>query len=434
MSASIALSIMLVFLEFLITKRNKPEYRIMLFKLKRMFIVSFGVGTASGIVLAVELVNLFPGFMTLVSSTGAISLFYAEVSAFFLETIAMVIYVYYQDVFKWKYANIGISMLVATGVIISAVFITMVNAWMNTPNGFNKSVYLSTGKITDINPFAPFDTASTLSELTHVLTTTIFVGFVILGAFFAYQYLRAEDPETKTITKMGMRISGWMSAIFILLAGITGGSEVISLLKYQPVKYSAVELNPGPGSGFGEHFLGTMANGKITGSITIPGLQALLARIEAGVTRLPGLSSYPKTDWPPLFVHTSFDIMVAGGLLLGLFFFIFFICEILGKDMLRRKSMIYLEIAAGFFALIVYDMGWVTDEVGRQPWIVYNVMSVSQAANLSNALIVPGYLIIVFYLILMPFTFYFFARVFKGKPSSTLQKQAKAEPAKHGGE
>ena len=121
-------------------------------------------------------------------------------------------------------------------------------------------------------------------------------------------------------------------------------------------------------------------------------------------------------------------------IILGLFFFIFFICEILGKDMLRRKSIIYLEIAAGFFALIVYDMGWVTDEVGRQPWIVYNVMSVSQAANLSNALIVPGYLIIVFYLILMPFTFYFFARVFKGKPSSTLQKQAKAEPAKHGGE
>lgn len=434
MGASIALSIMLVFMEFLIARKNKPEYRIMLFRLKRMFIVSFGIGTASGIVLAVELVNLFPGFMTLVSSTGAISLFYAEVSAFFLETMALVIYVYYQDVFKWKYANMAISILVAAGVIMSAVFITMVNAWMNTPNGFNQSVYISTGKITDINPFAPFDTASTFSEVAHVLATTIFVGFVILGAFFAYQHIKAKDPETRIITKMGMRISGWISAIFILLAGITGGSEVISLLKYQPVKYSAIELNPAPGSGFGEHFLGTLSNGKITGSMTIPGLQALLARIEAGVTRLPGLSSYPKTDWPPLFVHTSFDIMVAGGLLLGLFFFIFFICEILGKDMFRRKSMIYLEIAMGFFALVVYDMGWVTDEVGRQPWIVYNVMSVSQAANFSNALIVPGYLIIAFYLILIPFTFYFFARVFRGKPSSTIQKQAKAEPAGKGGE
>jgi Cytochrome bd-type quinol oxidase, subunit 1 len=149
-SASIALSLILAILEFMITRKNVPEYKTMLFKLKRMFIVSFGVGTASGIVLAVELVNLFPGFMTFVSSTGAISLFYAEVSAFFLETIALVIYVYYQDVFKWKYANFGLSILVALGVIMSAVFITMVNAWMNTPNGFNKSVYLSTGKITDV--------------------------------------------------------------------------------------------------------------------------------------------------------------------------------------------------------------------------------------------------------------------------------------------
>lgn len=433
-SASIALSLILVILEFMITRKNVPEYKTMLFKLKRMFIVSFGVGTASGIVLAVELVNLFPGFMTFVSSTGAISLFYAEVSAFFLETIALVIYVYYQDVFKWKYANFGLSILVALGVIMSAVFITMVNAWMNTPNGFNKSVYLSTGKITDVNPFAPFDTVSTFNELAHVLTTTIFVGFVILGAFFAYQYIRSKDSETRFITKLGIRISGWISAVFILLAGITGGNEVISILKYQPVKYAAIELDPNPGSGFGEHLLGSIVNGRIVGSITIPGLQAFLANFEAGITKLPGLSSYPQSDWPPLFVHTSFDVMVGGGLVLGLFFFIFFIYEIFRKDMFKNRIIMYLEIAVGFFALIVYDMGWVTDEVGRQPWIIYNVMTVNQAANYSNALIVPGYLIIAFYLFLIPFTFYFFARVFKGKSATHKSTESKRIPNKQGGE
>ena len=134
-SASIALSLFLVILEFMITRKNVPEYKTMLFKLKRMFIVSFAVGTASGIVLAVELVNLFPGFMTFVSSTGAISLFYAEVSAFFLETIALVIYVYYQDVFKWKYANFGLSILVALGENCHCEQIDIKKNLISGPNG-----------------------------------------------------------------------------------------------------------------------------------------------------------------------------------------------------------------------------------------------------------------------------------------------------------
>ena len=111
-----------------------------------------------------------------------------------------------------------------------------------------------------------------------------------------------------------------------------------------------------------------------------------------------------------------------------------FIYEILRKDMFKNRIIMYLEIAVGFFALIVYDMGWVTDEVGRQPWIIYDVMTVNQAANYSNALIVPGYLIITFYLFLIPFTFYFFARVFKGKSATHKSTESKRIPNKQGGE
>ena len=67
------------------------------------------------------------------------------------------------------------------------------------------------------------------------------------------------------------------------------------------------------------------------------------------------------------------------------------------------------------FTLMIMELGWMTDELGRQPWIVYNVMTVSRAANYSEALFVPGLVIIAFYFFLIPFTFYFFSRVFNSK-------------------
>jgi cytochrome d ubiquinol oxidase subunit I len=64
--------------------------------------------------------------------------------------------------------------------------------------------------------------------------------------------------------------------------------------------------------------------------------------------------------------------------------------------------------------MLVYQLGWATDEVGRQPWIVYKIMTVAQAANTSSALLVPGIIIIAFYIIVVPATFYFYARIFQG--------------------
>ena len=94
------------------------------------------------------------------------------------------------------------------------------------------------------------------------------------------------------------------------------------------------------------------------------------------------------------------------------------------KDFVKNRYMMYFQIFFGFFALLVYEIGWVTDEVGRQPWIVYNVMKVYQAANYSTGQLVPGYFIIAFYLVLIPATFYFFARVFNSNPVKEDMKPA----------
>lgn len=424
-STSIGLIIIIAIAQFLSIRRNDKYYGNLAHRLTKVFAISFGVGTASGIVLAVELAMLFPGFMTLVSETGAVGLLYAEIFAFMLETFALVLYVYYADAFKNKYAHWFCGVLIAVGTIMSAVFITMLNAWMNTPNGFDIATYLQTGIVTGVNPWAPFLTSSGPPEIAHVLSTTVFTGCMLIGSYFAYRYLRYRDPEERAVLSRGTHITFAVGIVMLIAAGLTGSNEMATLLKLQPLKYAVFDANTVPGSSFPERLFGTFVNGNWTGGIQIPGVQGLLASLETGVSQLPGMSQFAQSDWPPLIIHTTFDLMVLGAFIAAGFFLLWIIGIFLKKKPFENPTFLVLQVVAGLGSLIVYELGWVSDELGRQPWIVYNVMLVSKAANNSSALLVPGALIIAFYIVLLPTTFYFFTRVFH----STLKHEEPEEVA-----
>jgi cytochrome bd ubiquinol oxidase subunit I len=407
-STSIALIVTIVIAEFLSIHRNDSQFGILASRLTRVFTISFGVGTASGIVMAVELVTLFPSFMTLVSETGVIGLFYFEVFAFFLETLFLVLYVYYANAFKAKYTHWLVGVIVAAGTLISAVLIVAVNAWMNTPNGFDIATFVASGgnTVSGVNPWAPFTTASTFSEIAHVLPTTLLTGSMIVGAYFAYRLLRYHRAEERGFLYKGLKLSWVVSIVTLVLAGISGTNEMATLLQLQPLKYAAFDANSNPGSNLPERFFG----------ITIPGLQSLLAKSETGISQLPGLSQFAQSTWPPLIVNTLFDLMVLGAFLAGGYFLLYLLGWALKKKPFESKVLLLLQIPAAIGTLFVYETGWVADEVGRQPWIVYNVMTVAQAANTSTSLLIPGILIMAFYFVVVPTTFYFFIRVFNLKP------------------
>ena len=324
--------------------------------------VIFGIGTASGVVMAVELVTLFPAFMTLVSETGAISIFYTEIFAFFLETIALVLYIYYAD-YLGKYTHWMLSIIIAAGAILSAVLITMLNAWMNTPNGFNESAFIQSGKVTGIVVWAPFVTTSTFAEVAHVLPTVLFAGVMLVGGYFAWRHIRSKDTEEKTMLTKGLKIAASLGIITIVLAVLSGINEITTLLQLQPLKYSAIELNPMPGTNLPEKLFGSLKNGKFYGGIEIPHLQSFLVQIETGIKTLPGLSQFPSSDWPPLYVHITFDTMVIGGFALGFFFLVYFIdWAVLRRKPHESKLFLYSWIPLAFFALIIMELGWMTDE------------------------------------------------------------------------
>jgi cytochrome d ubiquinol oxidase subunit I len=419
-STSISLSILISAAEFISIRRGDRVYEALARKLTKVFVVSFGVGTASGIVMAVELVTLFPSFMTLVTQTGVIILFYTEMFAFFLEILALVLYVYYWDSFRNRYAHWAASLFVIAGTLLSAVLITMVNAWMNTPNGFDMATFISSGLVSRVQPWAVFLTPSTVSEIFHVLPTTVLAGSTIIGSFFAYWFLRSQDAGEKEMFGKALKILGAIGIVTIALSVITGANEISTLLTAQPLKFAALEANPINGTNLPEKLFGGVVNGKFMGGIIIPGAQSLLAKLETGITTLPGLNQYPSSIWPPLLVHTTFDAMVIGGMALGAFFLLYLVALLLKRKPYESKFFLYLQIPAAVVAVLVYLLGWATDEIGRQPWIVYNVMTVAQAANVSTSLFVPGILIMLFYVLILPASFYFYARIFR---QSDMQKE-----------
>jgi len=252
----------------------------------------------------------------------------------------------------------------------------------------------------------------------HVLPTTVLAGSTIIGSFFAYWFLRSRDAGEKEMLGKALKIIGVIGVATILLSGITGANEISTLLTVQPLKFAALEANPIPGTNLPEKLFGGIVNGTppaFGGGIIIPGAQSFLTRLETGITTLPGLSQYNQTSnpWPPLLVHTTFDTMVVGGMALGVFFFLYFVALLLKRRPYESKFFLYLQIPAAVVAVLVFLLGWATDEVGRQPWIVYDVMKVEQAANLSSSLFVPGILMVLFYVLIIPASFYFYARIFR---------------------
>ncbi|CAC12121.1 cytochrome bd ubiquinol oxidase related protein [Thermoplasma acidophilum] len=414
---SIGLSVILPVLEYIAIKYKDAYYDILTRRVAKALVMFFAVGTASGAVMAVELIDLFPKFMTVIAVVGVLP-FYYEIFAFFLETIMLVSYYYYWDVFKNRMHHWLLTFGVAGGTLGSAVFITMINAWMNTPNGFNISYYEQTGKIIDVNPFITAMTPSTGREIFHVAIVTAFSGLMVLGAFFAYQYIRSKTFEEKNLWRKGLKVTFPMNMFLIIMAGISGTLEMSGLLTYQPEKYAALDLDPYPvAKDAPEHIFGTIVeqNGHyvIVGGFKIPLLQSLLAGNGNLNTPVPGLSQFNPSTWPPLAVHDTFDLMVLGGSLLGLYLFVTLIAWILKKKPYENKGFLVAQILFAILTIPIYIGGWVTDEVGRQPWIIYNVMTVYQAANYSPSIVVPGYLIMAFYTVIMPFSYWYAFRLMK---------------------
>ncbi len=448
-TVGMTLPIIMSIAEFVSIKYKVKIYDVLAKRLANALIIFFAVGTASGVVVAIELFVLWPKFISVLGQVGILPL-YMEVFAFFTEAIFLGIYIYFWNKFKSRIRHWLLSVFIAIGAVMSGVFITMINAFMNTPKGFNIPYYLSTSKIIDVNPFAVLNTPTTWVEIGHVIGSTIFAGSAFFLAYFAYKLLKTKGTE-REYYKKAAKIAAAIVIIAIILTVILGIESITALMVYQPEKFAALEMNFNSGPHVAEVLGGFLVNNKTVDSINIAGLMSFLAtgKFNGVIASNDSLLSYAKSTWPPVsVVHNTFDTMVAIGVLIGIIMVIFLIIWLLNVNKIRNKFksnkffskllsrkifsdpfdnplILKVLIVIGVLAAFLLEDGWVTDEVGRQPWIIYNVMTVSAAANTSPSVIPVGIAIIFFYILVLPATVLFVRRVMKKRD---LNKELRIKP------
>ncbi len=412
----IGLPVVIMIAEYLAVKRNDVYYRTLAKRLTISLLVLFAIGTASGTIVALDILFLWPSFFSLVANVAILPLL-IEVFAFFGEAIFLAIYLYGRDRIKWKYAGVAILAFIAFFAASSGVLITFLNAFMNYPTGFDIQQYLANGTLTGLSPLAIFTAPGSWIEVSHVIATSYFVSMFLFSAYFAFRLLAANSEQKRTYYKKALAITLTIAAIFTFVSVITGIISIDSLYALQPEKYAAIEGNMQAQAYAPEIILNYVSsNNTVVSLFSIPNLQSILATGNAS-GMVPGLNQFPQNTLPPLFLHQLFIFMVTIGFGTGFFILLLLFYKfVMKRAIFDSRLLLKLIIIAGALALIVLECGWVMAEVGRQPWIIYNVMLVSSAANQSTSIIPVAMGIILFYIAILPITILVLRRLFKNRP------------------
>jgi len=369
----IAFPTLLLFVEWLYLRTGDPLYRTLARRWTNVMVALFAAGVVTGTILSFEMGLLWPAFTATFGSVFGLG-FAVEGFSFFLEAIFLGIYVYgWNRLSPRLHFASGIPMALAG--FTGSLMVISVNGWMNHPSGFR----LSHGKAVDVHPFqALFENSYFWHELIHMyLAGYIVTGFLLAGAYAVLRLRGRWSRYEQTALAIPLTVAALASPV----QGLVGDWSGREVARYQPTKLAALEGLPQTTTGAPIHVLGWYSSGGVEYGIRIPKLLSLLAyhRFDA---RVRGLDAVPPRDRPPVnIVRFAFQTMVGIGTLLALLGLVYLAVRI-RRRRLPRSTWFYRAVAlAGPLSVVALISGWVTTEVGRQPWVVYHVMRTSQAVT-----------------------------------------------------
>ena len=364
---------MVLFAEARWLRTGDPLYRTLARRWTRILVALFAVGVITGTILSFEMGLLWPNFTATFGGVFGLG-FAIEGFSFFLEAIFIGIYAYGWDRLSPRAHFLSGVPIVLTGFTGSLMVIS-VNAWMNHPGGFT----LRDGKVVDVHQWqALFANTYFWHELVHMYIAGYIVsGFVLAGAY-AFGRLRGRwGRYERTALAIPLTVAALTAPVQVLV-GDWAARDVAST---QPIKLAAIEGLQQTTRGAPEHLLGWYDDGRIRFGLEIPHALSLLA-FHSWDARVQGLDAAPPTDRPPVnVVRFSFQTMVGIGTLLALLGVIFVAVRVRRRRLPESRWFYRALVAAGPLSVVALIAGWVTTEVGRQPWVVYRVMPTADAVT-----------------------------------------------------
>jgi len=362
-------------------RRNDPVALKLARRWSAVMAVQFAIGIVTGTVLSFEFGLLWPGMMGRWGDVFGLG-FGVEAWAFFLEAIMIAVYLYgWRRLKPWTHFWLAVPLPLAA--LMGAFGIIAANSWMNTPQGFTLD---SHGNPVNVDVQKAVFTPIFGPEYWHFVVAMFLTASYVVAGVYAVGWLRGRRDRYH---KLGFTVPFTVAAILSPLQFFLGDSAARSVFHKQPIKFAAMEIVWKTDTHVPEYVFGRLnADGSIAGGIRIPQLDSILAGFRPS-TKVTGLTSVPAADRPTpteaTIVHFAFDIMATIGSLLILLALWYAWIWWRHRDLPLNRWFFRTAAIAGVACLVTVECGWVTTEVGRQPWIVYNNMRVSEAVTHTQA-------------------------------------------------
>lgn len=377
---SIGLASYITTLEALHLFTRKHQYLELSKYWTKIFAVTFGMGVVSGIVMSYQFGTNWGVFSDKTGPVLGPLMGYEVLTAFFLEAGFLGIMLFGRNRVGEK-LHFAATFIVAFGTLLSATWILSVNSWMQTPAGYGMNEF---GQFIVKDWFEVIFNPSFPYRLVHMVIGAYLTTALVVAGVGAYHLLKSSQNE---LARLSLSMAMWMILIATPIQIVAGDMHGLNTLEHQPMKIAAMEGHFDTQRGAPLILFG-MPNEEtetIDYKVEIPKLGSLILTHDWN-GEIKGLKSVPPEDRPPVaIVFWSFRIMVGIGfimLTLGI------VSLILRKKQKLYESYYFLKACVfaaplGFVAILA---GWVTTEVGRQPFTVYGLLRTAESVSPLSAL------------------------------------------------
>jgi cytochrome d ubiquinol oxidase subunit I len=370
--------------------------------------VLFAAGAVSGTLLTFEMGILWPGLMNTYGEIFGFP-FVLEGFSFFIEAIFVGIYL-----FGWNRMSARAHILCAVPMVLAGMagtfFVVAANAWMNNPVGFDVA---PDGSLTNVNPIRGMFSPSMPPQVAHMWIAAFMVtGFGIASVYAVGMLRRPRDGgHSDRYHRMGMLIPLTVAAIFTPVQIGVGDWIANTVAELQPTKLAAMEAQYETKSAAPLSLGGIYYDNELHYSLEVPyGLSLLIHHDPSGV--VPGLVETPEEDRPPVnVVHLAYNTMVGAGSALLLLAMVYGFAMWKRRHWIENKWFLRAVAVSGIAAVAALETGWITTEVGRQPWIVYGHLRTADAVSPAPGLFLGFYAVVAIYAVLTVFTVYVLRRL-----------------------
>ena len=373
-------------------RRADPDALQLARRWSKVVAVTFAVGAVTGTVLSFEFGLLWPEFTGTFGKVFGV-LFAIEGIFFFLEAIFVAIYIFgWERLAPWTHFWAGVPIVICG--IGGAFSVVAVNSWMNQPQGYT----MTDGKVTDVDPLKVIFNPAVPYEVPHMILAAYLVTGFLVASVYAVGMLRGRRDRYH---RLGLLIPLTVACIMTPIQFAVGDTAARAIAKDQPIKFAAMECVQETATHVTEYIYGRCTSEGVKGGIGIPGFDSFLVGFSTD-TEVIGLNTVPPEDRPPAntMLHWAFDTMVGictAMIALGLWLLIVWWRR---RDIPQTKWFLRAVAVSGLAAIVAMECGWIVTEVGRQPWIVYEVMRTEDAVTRADGVWVTFAAIMLLYALL----------------------------------